>query len=78
VLKDTCEDSVEYVFTCTPYFGNILLILGIVYTNVKLQCTSLKIYNNIQYKNVYIFSDFVSNHCRCVKFPVDSYMDAVV
>lgn len=48
LLRQLCVFSVEYVFTCTC-FGNILPSLGIVYTNVKLQYTSLKIKNNIKY-----------------------------
>jgi hypothetical protein len=78
VLRQPCVFSVEYVFTCTMCFGNILLSLGIVYTNGKLQWTSQKIKNNIKYKNIYIFLNFVSNHCRCVRVPVCSYMDALV
>jgi hypothetical protein len=39
-----CVYSLEYVFTSTCS-GNCLPSLGIVHTNVKLQCTSLKIYS---------------------------------
>jgi hypothetical protein len=76
VLRQLCVFSVEYAFTCTTYFGNILPSLGIVYTDVKLLCTSLKIKNNIK---IYIFFLILfQTIVDVLKVPVYSYMDALV